>query len=90
MNITFDPAKRERVLRERGLDFNDAPAVIGDWRSHTFRPTGEHGEPRVRTVGFLGDRMVMVIWTPRGDAVRIITMRRIHGREAKRYAPFLG
>jgi uncharacterized DUF497 family protein len=28
VRITFDPAKRERTLAERGLDFEDAPAVF--------------------------------------------------------------
>jgi uncharacterized DUF497 family protein len=28
MAITYDPAKRERTLRERGLDFEDAAAVF--------------------------------------------------------------
>jgi uncharacterized protein len=28
VRITFDPAKRERTLAERGLDFEDAAAVF--------------------------------------------------------------
>ena len=28
MEISFDPAKREKTLRERGLDFLDAPLVL--------------------------------------------------------------
>jgi len=28
MRITFDPAKRERTLRQRSLDFRDAPKVF--------------------------------------------------------------
>jgi uncharacterized DUF497 family protein len=28
MAITYDPAKRGRTLRERGLDFEDAAAVF--------------------------------------------------------------
>jgi len=28
MRITFDPAKRERTLAERGLDFEDASLVF--------------------------------------------------------------
>ena len=28
MRITWDPAKRERTLRERGLDFADAAEVL--------------------------------------------------------------
>jgi uncharacterized DUF497 family protein len=28
MRITYDPAKRQKTLDERGLDFEDAPAVF--------------------------------------------------------------
>jgi uncharacterized DUF497 family protein len=30
MKITFDPAKREWTLRERSLDFHDAPKVFAE------------------------------------------------------------
>jgi uncharacterized DUF497 family protein len=30
MAITYDPDKRERTLRDRGLDFDDAPIVLLD------------------------------------------------------------
>ena len=33
MEISFDPAKRERTLHERGLDFMDAPEVFS---GHTY------------------------------------------------------
>jgi len=38
MRITFDPAKRERTLRERGLDFHDASKVFAGLR-FTFEDT---------------------------------------------------
>jgi len=28
MKITYDPAKRQKTLEERGLDFEDAPLVF--------------------------------------------------------------
>lgn len=28
MRISYDPAKRQRTLDERGLDFEDAPTVF--------------------------------------------------------------
>ena len=28
MQITYDPAKRDKTLAERGLDFEDAPEVF--------------------------------------------------------------
>jgi uncharacterized DUF497 family protein len=37
MKITYDPAKRARTLRERGLDFETAPRCSPD--HETKRPT---------------------------------------------------
>ena len=85
MKITFDPAKREATLTERGLDFADA-AVIFAGRELTVEDTRRnYGEPRFQTVGFLQGRMVMVVWTPRGEARHIISMRKCNVKEQARY-----
>jgi uncharacterized DUF497 family protein len=36
-------------------------------------------------VGFLRGRMVVVVWTPRGEARHIISMRKANDREKARY-----
>jgi uncharacterized DUF497 family protein len=36
-------------------------------------------------VGFLDGRMVVVAWTPRGEARRIISMRKANEREQERF-----
>jgi uncharacterized DUF497 family protein len=33
---------------------------------------GEYGEPRFITAGRLDDRIVVIVWTPRGRARRVI------------------
>jgi hypothetical protein len=86
MAITYDPAKRERTLRERGLDFADAEQVFA---GPTFdRPDDrrDYGEPRVITVGLLRGRMVILVWTPRAGARHIISMRKANDREKKHYS----
>jgi uncharacterized DUF497 family protein len=91
MEITFDPVKRNATLEARGLDFADAPKVFaGPTFTQADRRSG-YPEPRFATVGMLGDRMVMVIWTPEGDAGRrIISMRKTNEREQKRFGQRLG
>jgi hypothetical protein len=49
----------------------------------------DYGEPRFVTVGWLDERLVVFVWTPRGAARRIISMRHCHEREAKRIRPGL-
>ncbi len=49
----------------------------------------DYGEPRYVTAGWLDSRLVVFVWTPRGSARRIISMRHCHEREAKRLRPHL-
>jgi uncharacterized DUF497 family protein len=51
----------------------------------------DYGEDRYQTVGFLGGRMVMVVWTLRGEGVRhVMSMRKCNDREQARYRERLG
>lgn len=50
----------------------------------------DYGEERVITVGHLDGRLVVVVWTERGDARHIISMRKANEREKKRFAQRLG
>ena len=46
----------------------------------------DYGEAHFMTVGRLSARMVVLIWTPRGDTRRIISLRKANAREQARYA----
>ncbi len=89
MAITYDPAKRDWTLRERGLDFEDAPEVFAGRNYRRRDDRRDYGETRIITVGFLRSRMVIVVWTPRGGDRHIISMRKANEREKTRYAPYL-
>ena len=89
MKITFDPAKRAATLQLRSLDFADASLVFAGLIMDVADSRQDYGEPRVQTIGYLAGRMVMVVWTPRGDARRIMSMRYCNDRERKIYGPHL-
>lgn len=90
MQIEFDPVKRDRALIERGLDFARA-GVVFSGRHFTAEDVREdYPEPRFITVGQLDGRMVVMVWTPRGEVRRIISMRKANEREQARYARRLG
>jgi uncharacterized DUF497 family protein len=95
MRITFDPAKQEGTLRERNLDFRDAPKVFAGPR-FTFEDTRfDYPERRYITVGLLDGRMLILVWTPReeidGEECRhMISMRKANGKEQARYLQRLG
>ena len=45
----------------------------------------DYGEERYITVGFLDGAMVVLVWTPRGGAYRIVSMRKANERERHLY-----
>lgn len=85
--IIFDPAKSAANARKRGLpfslvedDFDWATAqVIEDMRK-------DYGERRFRALGFIGTRLHVVVYTPRGTALHVISLRKANRREEKLYA----
>jgi uncharacterized DUF497 family protein len=88
--ITFDPAKREATLRERRVDFLDAALVFAGDHIDVPDIRFDYGETRWQTVGFLHGRMVMVVWTERGHARHVISMRKCNDREQEKYRHRLG
>ena len=47
----------------------------------------DYGEDRFMTIGFLDATMVVLVWTPRDRAHRIISMRKANERERTLYGP---
>jgi uncharacterized DUF497 family protein len=88
--ISYDPAKRERTLQERGLDFARAGEVFAGHHYSAEDLRKEYDEQRWITVGTLDGRMVVMVWTPRGQSERrIISMRKANEREKDSYGIFL-
>ena len=87
MQITYDPAKRNATLAERGLDFEDAAHVFAGITVDVEDTRQDYGEQRMICYGWLADRMVVVGYTPRGAARHIFSMRKANEREQIRLAP---
>jgi uncharacterized DUF497 family protein len=85
MNISFDSAKSERNESERGLTFS----LVGqlDWSGAVIEvdERKEYGEQRYRVLGFIGDRLYAVVFTPRAGKVHVISLRKANKREVKQY-----
>jgi len=90
MQIEFDPAKRETTLTERGLDFSDTPLVFSQSTITFPDDRKDYQETRFTTIGWLRGRMVVLIWTPRGERRRVISMRHANEREIAKYQTRLG
>ena len=90
MQITYDPVKRAKTLEERGLDFEDAAEVFAGLEVTRLDEREDYGEDRYQTYGLLGDRLVMVVRTPRGEDRHVFSMRKCNDREQARFQNRLG
>jgi uncharacterized DUF497 family protein len=85
VKITFDPAKRARTLRERGLDFADAATVFSGVTATAGEVRFSYPERRFITAGERDGRLLVIVWTPVAEGRRIISMRHAHEREERRW-----
>jgi uncharacterized DUF497 family protein len=90
MEITFDPAKRDRTLRERGLDFARPDEVFNGIEVTAPDERFVYPEPRFRTAGLMDGRLVVIIWTPTVQGRRIISMRHCHDKEERFWRDRMG
>jgi uncharacterized protein len=88
MRISFDPKKRDRTLKDRGLDFEDAALVFEGTTVEIEDLRKNYGEPRVICYGLLFGRLVVVGYTNRGATRHIFSMRKANDREKARLAPY--
>lgn len=87
MDISYDPEKRKLTLEHRGLDMAQADEVFAGATIADDRK--DYDEDRFITIGRLQNRMVILVWTPRGKTRRIISMRKANDREQALYSPRL-
>jgi uncharacterized protein len=81
--ITYDPAKNERNIRERGLSFERAADF--DFVTAVFNTEIRKGEIRRVAVGYLDRRLHLLCYIPNPDGIRVISFRKTNKQEAKRY-----
>ena len=85
MHIEFDVSKNETNIRDRGLSFERA--VDFDFGTALIdRDTRKaYAEERFVAVGFLGQRLHVICFTPAAGGIRVISFRKANTREIKDY-----
>jgi uncharacterized protein len=83
VEITYDPAKSERNVRERGLSFERAADF--DFSTAIFLSELRKGELRRVAIGYLDNRLHVLCYVPKPIGIRVISFRKANIREAKRY-----
>lgn len=85
VRYVWDEAKRSANRAAHGIDF--AAAHRFEWDTARIDPDTrrEYGEQRFVAVGRLGLRIHVLVFTPREETVRIVSLRKANQREIKRY-----
>ena len=87
MDTSWDPGKAQANLVKHGVAFADAEVALSDPLGLSREDPDAHGERRFVTIGAdaLG-RIVTVVYTHRGDQVRLISARSATRKETDAYA----
>ena len=82
----WDEAKRLTNFERHGVDFADAGAFEWDMALTVEDRRRAYDEERFVSISFIGTRLHVLVWTERGDRMRIISLRKANDREIRRYA----
>lgn len=86
MDFEWDPAKARSNLAKHGISFSDVEPAFYDQYAISMPDPGASTEERFVLIGMdaMG-RIVVVVYTYRGDSIRIISARRATKPERKTY-----
>lgn len=86
MNYEWDEEKRQRNIEERGIDFEDVPALFDSTIVVMEDDRYEYGEVRWVAFGILQGIVMAVVYTEReGETIRVISVRKATKRERREY-----
>lgn len=85
MNIEYDPNKNQVNIENRGIDFGIA--VDFDWHTALVIQDERHDycEERYIAMGRINNRLHVLVFTVRGEVIRVISLRKANKKEVKHY-----
>ena len=86
MNYDFDTAKDKSKLDKHGLSLADADGFEWETAVVCEDERQQYAEPRFEAKGYIGDRLHVMVFCLRADAVRVISLRKANKREEMSYA----
>lgn len=86
MNFEWDEDKNQENIRKHGFDFADAWEIFEAPIRTALDAREDYGEDRWNGIGLLGNRIVVVVFTERGEeTIRIISLRKALNHERKKF-----
>jgi len=85
MEYEWDENKRIANFELHQVNFSDAIDFEWDTALETIDDRHDYGEERWVTIGLIGNKLHVMIYTIRGKNIRIISLRKANKREKKYY-----
>ena len=85
MRITFSATKNALNLAKHGVELTLARQF--EWTEILCMPDTRRDYGEVREIGFgvIGERLYCVVFTQRGEAMHVISLRKANSREVRLY-----
>lgn len=83
--IIHEENRRQANLKRHGIDFVGAERIFDDFMLVHEDDRADYGEVRFSALGILKNRVIRLIYTERGDEIRIISIRKATRHEQKIY-----
>lgn len=82
----WDDAKAAANLAKHKVSFEQARDAFGDMFAVEYEDDrADYGEDRTVLIGMVGNRLLAVVYTLRGENIRIITAREAEPHERRHY-----
>lgn len=82
-SFEWDPRKNDFNYAKHGISFGEASEVF--YRPILLRQSDRNNEERWNALGYVDDRLFVVVFTRRANAIRIISARRARKNEERDY-----
>lgn len=81
----WDPEKEDKNIQKHKIDFSTASRIWEDAALEYDDIRRDYGESRLQALGEVDGRLMVVVFTWRGTARRIISARKANPREKRRF-----
>ena len=85
MKLSYDPAKSERNERDRGLSFERARDFDFETAKFWEDDRQDYPENRYVALGYLDERLHVLVFCETEDGIRVISFRKANDREGKKH-----
>jgi uncharacterized DUF497 family protein len=85
LEFEWDDDKASANLEKHGVDFVDAAQIFAGVTFEVADTRRAYGEPRTRAIGAHDEEVYVVVYTPRGDRLRLISAWKAGHNDRKQY-----